>query len=250
MTKTTKPPGKQLVSNVSRLKPVPAMEQPPEVVDFVQTVRVALDSWASWVADTERGLITPAQLIALVLWVLQTEKTTESDERLIIEGWAKALLKACQQEVVFALHPVTLLPIEATHGQSDWVLSLNHAKWFLEAMPVGFDCIKILEHFRHQALELVVSTTEELTFAQVVSQRKANKSSAWTPAQKSAVYQEISTHGGVGVRKSVATSLGITVSTLNTTVPKNFKVMPSDSARPNLSGNDALQIAWKRTGSV
>lgn len=250
MTKTTKPPGKQLMSNVARLKPVPVIEEPPEVVDFVRKVQITLDSWVSWVADTERGLITPAQLIALVLWVLQTEKTTESDERLIIEGWAKALLKACQQEVVIALHPVTLLPIYETHGQSDWVLSLNHANWFLEAMPVGFDCIKILEHFRHQALELVAPAAEELTFAQTVAQRKASKSERWTTAQKNAVHKEVTTRGGAGVRKSVAFELGIAVSSLNITVPKNYKVMPSDSERPKLIGNDSLQGIWPRSASV
>lgn len=204
-------PGKRAKTNITAIKP--KATKPTEGI--TRLVLDALADWARWAPDTVRGLLTPVQFLAVVLWMLQTEKTTPGDDFLIVEGWARALLKAVRLGLVTAVHPITLLPIDATSDTSEWVLSVNHANAFLESMPIGFDCCVALEHFRGEALRLAVRSEEGMTFEKAALERETQKGKPWTDAQKAAVLGKINEIG----YPQTAQKLGMAVQTLRNVVP-------------------------------
>lgn len=187
----------------------------PKKTEAVERVIEILDTWADWVADTRRGILTPHQLLALVLWMIRTDQTSHEQEVQIVEGWAQALIQACGRDIP-ALHPVTLLPLTSPVEPGNWVLSIAHAQEFLDSMPVGFDCCKVLDHFQVQAAEMVNGDAAELTYQQAVEQRKANKRASLTYAQVKAIQRQVAIDG----LSAVAEDIGIARQTLSTNLKR------------------------------
>ncbi len=214
-----KPTDKSRKSNVAPIKTdPPAVDPKPSLVELVQK---ALDDYADWVGDTERGVMTPVQFLAVVLWVLSNEKTSAADEKLIVDGWGAALLEAARLQVVVALHPITFLSLHGDQDPRKWVLSVNHADYFLDQMPVGFCCSKVLTHWREQAAEQSDGVIGELTYDQAKARRKkAGKGSAWTGPQRDAVAREIARRKDeTSLFKTISADFGISQQALRSAFP-------------------------------
>jgi hypothetical protein len=183
----------------------------------VQAVAKALDNWCDWAPYTTRGVLTPFQFLALVLWVIQTEATNSEDEAQIVNGWAKALLNSLS--TIPALHPVTLLALDSPPLAGEWVLSIAHAQEFLDSMPIGFNLDVVLEHFRTEAAKLAVSGSEGSPYASLIASRKGKGKSGerWTPEQVQIAINEVKSQG----IKKVAADLGIARQTLETALKRD-----------------------------
>lgn len=204
-----KPTEKSRKSNVAPIKPEAATVHPePTLVDLVLQ---ALVDYANWVGDTERGVMTPVQFLAVVLWMIRTETATPADEEQIINGWGGALREAARLQLVAALHPVTLLPLAGAEDPKKWLMSVVHADNFLEQMPIGFSCSKVLAHWRDVAAAQSNASADVLTYEQAREQRKkAGKGSTWTDLQRDAVHGEIrSRQGEKMLYSTIALDLGI-----------------------------------------
>lgn len=200
---------------------------------LIELVRIELDNWSNWVNDTKRGVMTPVQFLAVVLWILSDESTTDEDEVLIVEGWGKALLDAVARQIVVALHPVTLLPISNAGKPDNWRLSIMHADQFLESMPIGFDCRNILASWCDEAAGQGAGDATALTYDQAKKQRKDGRNSAWTRPQIEAVNVEIKRRNREkGLWATVARELGIKEQTL----------------RSNLKGSSGQTYPGKKSG--
>ncbi len=160
--------------------------------ETVRDVLRTLESWDEWASGTVRGILTPYQFLALILWSIQTPKTNAEEESQIVVGWARALLSGMQRGIP-ALHPVTLLPIKGPKGPLDWVLTVQHAQEFLDSMPVGFDIEIALQHFRDQAA--VAREGVELTLEDAIAQRKGGKNKPWTDSQLSVIGEAVDKQG-------------------------------------------------------
>ena len=168
----------------------------------VQAVTKTLDAWCEWAPHTTRGVLTPYQFLAVVLWAIQTEATNPEDEVQIVTGWAKALLQS--SSTFPALHPVTLLALEAP--TTDWVLSVTHAQEFLDSMPIGFRLELVLEHFRSEANKLKVAGNESLTYKALVILRIGDgKGKPWTDDQVQIALAAVKANRG----KKVAKDMGL-----------------------------------------
>lgn len=206
-------------------------------------VDACLCDWQLWAADTARGVITPAQLLAVVLYMLETDASTESDRRLIVEAWWGALARAIELQEVRPLHPITLLPARAQDTLGACVLSVFDANYFLTLTPVGFDLEKVLAYFRDSAAAESAHDATELTYAQAVAQRK-DKGVKWTNAQAVAVLKEIDTRTGSKIRETIAKELGISESSLNSALAKHKRYLPAKGGPSGVVGNSNSGAAW------
>lgn len=217
---------------------------------LVEMVRASLDSWESWVEKTAYGVISPVQFLALVLWVLQKESTTPEQEEMIVMAWGEELQKAMRAQIVIPLHPVTYLAYKPEKGDVSWLLSIAHATSFLEHEPVGFDCAKVLEHFRTEAAKQSPGDAETLTYVQAKEQRLKRKGQKWTAAEIAAVKAELDGRKGeAGLWGVVAGELGIKEQTLRSNIDTaDQKTLPTKTAAEGgLSGGVNLQGAWNVT---
>lgn len=220
---------------------------------LIELVRIELDNWSNWVNDTKRGVMTPVQFLAVVLWILSDESTTDEDEVLIVEGWGKALLDAVARRIVVALHPVTLLPISNAGKPDNWRLSIMHADQFLESMPIGFECRKALACWCDEAAGQGAGDATALTYDQAKKQRIDGKNSTWTRPQLEAVNVEIKRRNGEkGLWARVALELDITEQTLRSNLKKSSgQTRPGNKSNRTLTaGNVALPAAWGSSNAV
>jgi len=184
--------------------------------ETVRCVQRTLDTWAEWAEGTDRGVLTPYQFLALILWAIKTPEASAQDEALIIDGWARVLLNQMRNGIP-ALHPVTLLPIEGHHSPSEWVLSIQHAQEFLDSLPIGFGVERALQHFREQAA--LGKKGGVLTLDDAIAQRKGGKNKPWTDSQVSVISQAVQDDG----LKAIAKRIGISHQTLSTALNRDRK---------------------------
>lgn len=211
--------GLAMEAKVIPMKPnQPNSQQTPEVPgnETVRSVLRTLESWGEWAGSTDRGILTPYQLLALILWSIQTPKTSAAEESLIVVGWARALLSGMRQGIP-ALHPVTLLPIEGYKGPLDWVLTVQHAQEFLDSMPVGFDVAIALQHFRDQAA--VAKEGVELTLDDAIAQRKGGKNKPWTDSQLEVIGEAVHKQG----LQSIAARMELSHQSLSSALKRDRK---------------------------
>lgn len=187
---------------------------PSQENEMVTRVVDTLDRWLDWVGDVQRGVLTPYQFLAVVLWWIATEKAGPDEDALIVNGWFGAL--AARRAGIRMLHPVTLLPLSKTHASDDWVLSIRDAQEFLDSMPIGFNLEKALAFMQKEAAELVVDGAATPTYEQAVAQRKAGSKSKWTDGQLAVVAARVAIDGAA----SVAKDIGIFRQTLEKTLQR------------------------------
>lgn len=172
-----------------------------------------LTEWRQWAAPVnQRGVMTPAQFLAVVLWAVQTEDTSEADEKLIVNRWARALLLACSRKIVVALHPVCLLPLERDDSRTHWAMSVAHAQDFLDSMPMGFNLIRALEYWRDEAAKPL---DERPTLEQIAARLKSgSKGTRWPDVERQVVADAVAA-SAVAV---VAKKLGVQPNTVRSAI--------------------------------
>lgn len=197
--------------------------QRPALELFLAEVVDLLNDWRLWTPSVaRRGVMTPGQLLALILWSVQTSETSEADDLLIIERWSRALMDSVCGGVVVALHPISLLPLESGDPKDKWVLTVAHANAFLEWTPIGFDVEKALTHWAKEAERLGAEQTtpnhpdEVQDWSGLVAYRKSKKTSgtrsvAWPEQHIGIARAELERRGGTAAsRHEMATELGVT----------------------------------------
>ncbi len=214
---------------------------------LVESVRNKLFEWETWAMATERGVITPVQFLAVILYVLSDEGMPAKDEASIVNEWGRALLTACDRKIVVALNPVTLLASTKEDGDN-WVLSIAHADYFLENTPIGFSCRDVLAYWRDQVNAKGSAEDVEITFDQAKAQRLATgaKSTKWTDSQKKAVQKEISARTGKAIWSTVAKELKLAEQTLRAALKKRPE---KPVAQPAVRGNVHPLDSWMKSSN-
>ncbi|HDR9512053.1 TPA: hypothetical protein QDC03_007299 [Burkholderia cepacia] len=93
----------------------------------------------------ERGILTPIQLFALVLFALWDFKDPRQDDRKIVSHWHRALADAIDHGDLRPRDRDSLLPIANADG-ADWVIRLDEADAFVAAQEMGWTCTEIASH--------------------------------------------------------------------------------------------------------
>nr|WP_315203995.1 hypothetical protein [uncultured Albidiferax sp.] len=251
MTKPTTPARKNAVAPVAagkarhRSAKGKTGKPPPLVVE----VRAALDGWQDWAESTVRGVISPVQFLALVLYVLAEDGTTPEQEELIVVACGQELLNACKADIVIPLDPVTCLRYAPRDGDRAWMLSIDHANLFLQSMPVGFDCAKVAEFFRLEAAKKIHGDGKTLTYEQAKASRTSRRGRKWLDAEKDAVIAEIKQREGESsLWGKVAKELGISEQTLRSNLKPKDGDNPQKSRPPKEDGGGgaALHAVWRK----
>lgn len=97
-----------------------------------------------WVSKAQRsGLLTPAQLLSMVGWVV-LETTDEKPKHELYERWLRELAVAVLTGKIRAVDPVTMLPYTGNLSTWRWRLSIDDADAFLGERRI-LSATKILE---------------------------------------------------------------------------------------------------------
>ncbi|UEP35957.1 hypothetical protein LL998_06615 [Burkholderia ambifaria] len=93
----------------------------------------------------ERGILTPIQLLALILFALWDIKDPSQNDRKIVADWNRALTDAMGRGEICARDRDSLLPLANADG-ADWVISLDDADAFVTARGTAWTCTEIAAH--------------------------------------------------------------------------------------------------------
>jgi hypothetical protein len=93
----------------------------------------------------ERRIVTPTELLAVILFALWDFRDTSQDDLKIISGWLRALDGAIERGDIRPRDRDSLLPTPAADS-FEWVLSLDDADAFVAAQGMGWTCTEIAAH--------------------------------------------------------------------------------------------------------
>ena len=189
---------------------------------LVELVRQTLEGDEAWIQQTQGGSISVIQFLAVVLLALSKDETTPDEEALIVNDWAKTLLKATTRytngRLITPTHPVTYLPLPGIPQDNKWIFSIDGADDFLESLGMGFRCTALLSFLRGDEKVKTSEDKNPLTYPKLVELRNKEKGSRWSDCQLQVLKDEVGKREGkgeIGLRKSMAKDLGITVQALN-----------------------------------
>lgn len=190
-------------------------------------VAECLAEWRQWAAPVnQRGVLTPAQFLAVVLWAVQTDDTSDATVKLIVNRWARALMLACSRNIVIALHPVCLLPLERDDSPAHWVVSVAHAQDFLDSMPMGFNLSRALEYWRDEAAKPL---DERPTLEQIAARLKSgSKGTRWPDAERQVVADAVA----ASTVAEVAKKLGVQPNTVKNAIKGFAATSPAAGNSP------------------
>jgi hypothetical protein len=93
----------------------------------------------------ERGILTPTQLLAVILFALWDFKDPSQGDRIIVSDWNRALTDAMGRGEIRARDRDSLLPLASVDG-ADWVISLDDADAFVAGRGMAWTCTEIAAH--------------------------------------------------------------------------------------------------------
>jgi hypothetical protein len=111
-----------------------------------RTVEVKTFGPQRWIRRVhERGILTPVQLLAIILFSLWDFKDPQQDDGKIVSDWYRELNDAIDGGAIEPRDRNSLLPVANAKG-TDWVLSLEEADAFVATRGMAWTCAEIAAH--------------------------------------------------------------------------------------------------------
>lgn len=127
--------------------------------DLVMSALNGEDGKWPWLSKTKAGVISAAQLLAIILWAISDDESDAGKDQRIVAAWSARLVEAtARRAAVLGVHgptrdviprdPVTLLELRALPSNWDWVMAVDDADSFLKLVDAGFTCSGVLAYWR------------------------------------------------------------------------------------------------------